>query len=154
MTRKFVFAGAILLALALVVMAADSITGKWTFEQPSRGGGGGGADRPPQVVTLDLKAEGATLTGSILQPMGGRRGGDAAPAAPPAPAPVAIKNGKVNGNAVSFEVERAGRGGGTPTVTKYEGTVSGSEMKLKITRPSPQGGEPTVSEVTAKKATT
>jgi hypothetical protein len=162
MTKKLLFVGAVLLAVVFAAMAADAVTGKWTFEQPMMGRGGGapgggapgGGAMPPRIVTLDLKASGATLTGTILQPMGGGRrgGGDAAPAAPPAPTPVEIKNGKVNGNSVSFEVERQGQNG--TTVTKYEGTVSGSEMKLKITRPGFGGGDPTTTEVTAKKATT
>lgn len=125
-------------------MAADNITGKWVYEQQGRGGGN------PTQVTLDLKASGSTLTGTILQPMGGRRGGGDAGGAPPAPAPVEIKNGKVDGDKISFDVVRD-RGGQTMT-TKYEGTVSGGELKLKITREGQNG--PQTNEVTAKKSTT
>ena len=85
MNSKLFFVGAILLAVALVAMAADTIDGKWTFEQPSRGGGAGGGGTP-RIVTLDLKVDGAKLTGTILQPMGGRRGGGGG--TPPAPAPL------------------------------------------------------------------
>ncbi len=145
MNTKLLLAGAILLAVALVAMAADAIDGKWTFEQPSRGGGGGGGT--PRIVTLDLKVDGAKLTGTILQPMGGRRGGGGG--TPPAPTAVEIKNGKVTGNSISFDVVRE-TPNGTMTA-KYEGTVSGSEMKLKITRAG-RDGTPRTSDVTAKKS--
>jgi hypothetical protein len=101
---------------------------------------------------LDLKADGAKLTGTALMPMGfGRRGGGGGGGgeAPPAPTPVQITNGKVDGNNVSFEVSRDTPNGAM--VTKYEGTVSGSEMKLKVTSPGFGGGEPRVNDVVAKK---
>ena len=170
MTKKLLFVVSIMLVLAMVLVGADAITGKWVFEQPmGRGGMGGGGGAPgggapgggapgggapaPMQVTLDLKADGATLTGTILQPMGGRGGGmggggGAAPAAAPAPTPSPITNGKVNGSTITFDVTREGRNG--PTTTKYEGTVSGSELKLKITREGQNG--PQTSEVTAKKS--
>jgi hypothetical protein len=156
MTKKVLFSVALLLAVALAAVAADAITGKWTYEMQGRGGGAGGADAAaatPRVVTLDLKADGATLTGTVTQPaFGGRRGGaDAGPAAaPPAPTPVAISKGKVDGNNISFEVTRAGRNG--DTTTKYEGAVSGNELKLKVTAPGRGGGDPTTVDVTAKKS--
>jgi len=134
MNRKLLFVGAILLAGALVVMAADSVTGKWTYEQVGRGGG------TPRIVTLDLKVAGAVLTGSVLQP---GRGGAAA-------TPVEIKNGKVSGDTFSFDLVRETPNGSM--TTKYEGTASGGELKLKVTAPGRGGGDPTTTEVTAKKA--
>ncbi len=130
-----------LLVTALAVMAADNITGKWVYEQQGRGGGN------PTQVTMDLKASGSTLTGTVTMPAFGRGGGGGGAA--PAPTPTEIKNGKVNGDAISFEVTREGRGG--PMTTKYEGTVSGSEMKLKITRDTQNG--PMTTDVVAKKST-
>src|ERR1039458_4632384 len=118
MTKKLVTLGTILLLVALVAMAADAITGKWTMETPGRGGGA------PRVSTLDLKVDGAALTGTLTSTMGGGGGGGA-----PAPAP--ISNGKVNGSNFSFEVTRDM--GGTSMTIKYEGSVSGSDMKLKVT---------------------
>jgi hypothetical protein len=140
MAKKLVVAGAILLAAALVAMAADAITGKWVFEQAGRQGG------TPRPVTLDLKADGATLTGTITG-MGGRGGAGGGGAAP---APQQITNGKVSGNNVTFEVTREGQNG--PQTTKYEGVVSGAEMKLKITRTTQNG--PQTTDVVAKKSTT
>ena len=69
MTKKLIFVFTILLVVAFVAMAAD-ITGKWVAEQPGRNGG------PARQITFDLKADGATLTGTMTGGMGGgRRGG-------------------------------------------------------------------------------
>jgi len=138
MTKKLVTLGTILLLIALVAMAVDAITGKWTISQEGRNGG------PPRVSTLDLKVNGATVTGTLLATMGGGGGGQA-----PAPAP--ISNGKVNGNTVTFDVVRDF--GGNSMTMKYEGTVSGDEMKLNITRTG-QDGTPMTTPATAKRATT
>jgi hypothetical protein len=151
MTKKLLFVGLVLLVVALVALAADAITGKWGYEMEGRGGG------PGRPVTLDLKADGATLTGTVTGMGGGGRGmrggggGGGAPGggAPPAPTPAPISNGKVDGNNVTFEVSRDTPNGAM--VTKFAGVVSGSEMKLKVTAPGRGGGEPTTTEVTAKK---
>ena len=139
MSKKLLFAGAILLAVALVAMAADAVTGKWTMEQAGRGGG------PPRVTTFDLKADGAKLTGTVTTP-GFGRGGDT----PRPPTTTPISNGKVDGNNIAFEVTRDF--GGNSMTTKYECAVSGSEMKVKMTIPGFGGGEPRTIEGTAKKA--
>ncbi len=139
MNRKLLFVGAILLAGALAVMAADNITGKWTYEQVGRGGGGGGGGTP-RIITLDLKVAGGVLTGTMLQP--GRGGAE--------PTPVEIKNGKVTGDSLTFDVVRTTQNG--EMTTKYEGTASGGTLKLKITAPGRGGGDPTTTEVVAKRA--
>jgi hypothetical protein len=133
MTKKLVYVGMAMLVLAMVALAADAVTGKWVYEQQGR-------DGTPRPQTIELKAEGATLTGTVSGGMG--RGGQA-------PEPQKITNGKVGGNNVTFEVTR--EFGGNSMTTKYAGVVSGSEMKLKITRPGFQGGDPTTVDVTAKK---
>jgi hypothetical protein len=132
MTKKLLFVTTLLLVVGLVAFAAD-VTGKWTFEQAGRQGG------PARQVTITLKQDGSKLTGSVP---GMGRGGDTPP--------TEIKNGKVDGDKVSFEVVREFNG--NTMTTKYEGTVSGDEMKLKITRDTPNG--PMTNEVTAKKSTT
>jgi hypothetical protein len=134
MTKKLLCTGVVLLAMALSAMAADAISGKWTIEQAGRGGG------PPRVSTLDLKADGAKLTGTLTQP--GFGGGD--------PTTTPISNGKVDGANVSFDVSMS-FGGGDPFVLKYEGVVSGSDMKVKITIPGFQGGDPRTIDAAAKK---
>ena len=156
MTKKLLFVGTILMLVVCVAMAADAISGKWTMSQEGRNGGA------PRVTTFDLKVDGAKLTGTVLQPMGGRGmggpggggpggpGGDAAGGAPPAPTPMPIANGKVNGNAITFDVTRTTPNG--DMVTKYEGTVSGDTMHLKIT--SDRGNGPQTQEADAKRGTT
>lgn len=133
MTKKLLFALSMLLVASLAVMAAD-VTGKWTYEQQGRNGA--------QTITLDLKASGSTLTGTMLGP--GRGGA--------APMPMDISDGKVSGDTVTFSVKRSFNG--NESVTKYEGTLSGADLKLKITAPGRGGGDPTTTEVTAKRATT
>jgi hypothetical protein len=153
MTKRLVLAGMVLLVVAMVAIAADAVTGKWVYEQPGRGGGN------PTQVTLDLKADGAKLTGSVIRPMGGRGmgGGGGAPggAAPggaaPAPTPTPISNGKVDGNNISFETSQDF--GGTTMVTSYKGVVTGNDMKLTVTRTG-MDGTPTSTDFTAKKSTT
>ena len=134
MTKKLLFVISILLVASFALMAAD-VSGKWTFEQPGRGG------NPGRPVTITLKADGSTLTGTM--PAGGRGG---------APAdPIAISDGKVDGNNISFNVKRDMNG--TTMITKYEGTLAGDELKLKITR-NGQDGTPVTTEVVAKRSAT
>ncbi|MGD0500386.1 MAG: hypothetical protein ABSC23_18345 [Bryobacteraceae bacterium] len=135
MTKKVVLAGMVLLVVALVALAADAVTGKWVYQQPGRGGG------DPVQVTLDLKADGANLTGSVLMPAFG--GG--------APAPIAISNGKADGNNISFDVVREYNGNSMKS--SYKGVVSGSDMKLSVTRMG-RDGTPTTTDFAAKKSTT
>ena len=132
MTKKLLFVTTILLAVAFVAAAAD-VTGKWTYEQPGRGGG------PARPVTLNLKQDGAKLTGTVSS-MG--RGGNSMD--------TEISNGKVEGDKVSFEVKREMQG--NTMVSKYEGEVAGSELKLKMTMDTPNG--PITRDFVAKKGTT
>jgi hypothetical protein len=138
MHRKLLFAGAILLVAALAAMAADAVTGKWRMEQEGFGGG------PTRVSTFDLKADGATLTGTLTQPGFGPPGD-----APPPPTTTPISNGKVDGNNISFDV--AMTFGDNSLTMKYAGAITGSDMKVTITVPGFQGGDPRTIEATAKK---
>jgi hypothetical protein len=94
-----------LFALSSLVAFAADITGKWVSEAGGKGG--------PQTFTL--KQTGSALTGTVE----GGRGGAAE-----------IKNGKVDGDNVSFEVNR--EMGGNAITIKYAGSVSGSSMKLSF----------------------
>jgi hypothetical protein len=132
MTKKLLFVTTLLFVVAFAALAAD-VSGKWTYQQQFGGG-------DPVSITITLKYDGTTLTGSVPPMMRGGGGGE----------PTPISNGKVDGDKVYFEVSRQGRGGNT-IVTKYEGTVSGDEMKLKITRPGRGGGDPMVTDVVAKR---
>jgi hypothetical protein len=127
MTKKLLFVVAILCALTLAVMAAD-VSGKWTWEQQGRNGN--------TTSTLTLKADGSALTGSLD---GGRGATE-------------IKEGKVDGNSITFSVTRSM--GGNDITTKYTGTLDGDSLKLEWMQPGRGGGEPTKREATAKRATT
>ena len=132
MTKKLLFVTTLLLVVALGLWAAD-VSGKWTFEQQGRNGS--------QTVTMDLKADGSTLTGTVAGGMGGRGG-----------APGQISEGKIDGNTITFKVVREFNG--NQFVTSYKGTVDGDTMKLDVTRPGRGGGEPMTNTVTAKRSTT
>ena len=133
MTKKLLFVFTILLVVAFVAMAAD-VTGKWVYEQPGRGGGN------PTQVTMNLKASGSTLTGTVVRP---GRGGD--------PMESQITDGKIDGNNISFKITM--QMGGNSMTSEYSGTVSGDEIKLRVTRPG-RDGSPMVTEATAKRSTT
>ncbi len=143
MTKKLIFVFTILLVVAFVAMAAD-ITGKWVAEQPGRNGG------PARQITFDLKADGATLTGTMTGGMGGGRRGGGGGGGGAAPQAREISDGKIDGNNISFTVKVEFNG--NTMVTKYEGTLSGDELKLKVNREGRNG--PTTSELTAKRSTT
>jgi hypothetical protein len=128
MTKKLLFVVAILCALTLAVMAAD-VSGKWTWEQQGRNGA--------TTSTLTLKADGGKLTGSLDAGRGG---------------PTDISDGTVNGNAVTFSVKRDFNG--TTMKTDYKGTLDGDSLTLEFMRPGRGGAEPTPMKVTAKRATT
>jgi hypothetical protein len=99
------------LAITCGVALAADIDGKWTREQAGRGGG------TPTTQTLTLTSKGTTLTGTL--DAGGGRGG-----------PVEIKDGKVEGNNVTFNIVQDF--GGNSVTRTYKGTVSGKELKLTV----------------------
>jgi hypothetical protein len=112
------------LVVTFTAMAAD-VSGTWTGEQQGRNG--------PQTVTLNLKAEGNTLNGTITG-----RGGE-----------TAISDGKVDGDNVSFTVTREFNG--NTMKMKYSGAVSGSELKLKM---EVEGSDRPPREMTLKRSST
>jgi len=131
MIKKLLFVTTILLAVTVCLMAADA-SGKWTFEQQGRGG--------TMQVTLNLKIDGASLTGTLSQP---GRDGNAME--------TAISDGKVDGNNISFAVKREFNG--NSFVTTYKGTLDGASLKIEISRPGRDGNTRTTNAV-AKRATT
>lgn len=133
MTKKLLFVVSILLVVAFGAMAAD-VSGKYTWDQPGRGGN-------TVNVTLTLKQDGGKLTGTVSQP--GRNGNMESP----------ISEGTINGDAISFKVSRETPNGAFTTT--YKGTAAGDTLNLEITRPAMGGGDaPPPLKVTAKKATT
>jgi hypothetical protein len=143
MRKKLLLGTITFLAVAFTLAAAD-ITGKWVAQVEGRNG--------TTQVTFDLKADGSTLTGTVTGGMGGGRrgGGGGGGGAAAAPAPIAISDGKIDGEKVSFSV-KMDRGGQT-MVTTYSGTFSGDDLKLKQTRQGRNGEQTT--DIAAKRSTT
>jgi hypothetical protein len=109
---------------AAAALAAD-VTGKWTGDMPGRGG-----DTTP--TTFTFKAEGDKLTGSMTGPQGD----------------IAIKDGKVAGDQISFNTTLEFNGNSIKLV--YKGTVAGDQIKM--TREREGSGQPR--EFTVKRSGT
>ena len=131
MTKKLLFVTTILLTATLCLMAADA-SGNWAFEQEGRNG--------PVQVTMNLKVDAGALTGTLTRP---GRDGNAME--------MAIADGKVDGNSISFSVKREFNG--NSFVTTYKGTLDGDSMKIEITMPGRDGNTRTAN-VVAKRVTT
>ena len=112
------------LFLTLPVLAQNAVDGKWAGEV--QGG------RGPQQLTITLKADGGTLTGSVA----GGRGGE-----------VAIKEGTISGSTVKFKTTQMGRGGAEVTMS-WSGSVKGDEIAM--TR-AVEGGQGQSQEFTLKR---
>jgi hypothetical protein len=78
-------AAVLVVLIAASALAADVVTGTWKGNAP-------GPDGQGMEITFTLKAEGATLTGTVVTPMG----------------EIPISNGKVDGNALSFDADAGG----------------------------------------------
>lgn len=114
----------ILLSCALVAAAfAADVTGKWTYEMQGRQGA--------TTATLNLKADGGTLTGTVSG-----RGGE-----------TEISDGKIDGDSVSFKVIREFNG--NKMTMKYTGTVTGDGIKFRV---ESEGTDRPAREFTAKRA--
>jgi len=135
MRKKLLLAATMFLATAV---AAD-LTGKWVAQVAGRNGN--------TQMTFDLKADGATLTGTVTGGGGGggRRGGGGGGGTPTANP---ISDGKIDGDKITFSV-KVDRNGQT-TVTTYSGTFSGDDLKLKQTRQGRNGEQST--DIAAKRS--
>jgi hypothetical protein len=111
------------LALALSAFSAD-LTGKWKGSMPGRDGNA-------REISFTFKADGAKLTGSMMGPMGNE---------------VAISDGKVEGQDVSFKVVLEFNGNAMSL--NYTGKLDGDDLRLKMQRE----GAPRAMEMSLKKA--
>ncbi len=114
-----------LCAAAAWLWAAASIDGKWVAKIERQD-----AQKGTVVTefTLDLKAEGDRLTGTVTR-TGGRR-----------PLVLTIENGKIQGDRFSFTTVQKGRQGEQKFL--WEGTVSGAEIKGTRTAEGRRRGTP------------
>lgn len=99
--------------LAVMVWAADP-SGKWTGEMAGRNG-------QKREVSINLKADGDKLTGSV----GGRMGD------------TDITNGKVDGDTIKFDVVREFNG--NSMTMHYTGKVSGDSIQFTVAREGSDG---------------
>jgi len=102
-------------SVALVALWAADATGKWTGEMQGRNGN-------TMNVSLNLKADGAKLTGTV-----GGQNGD-----------TEISDGKVDGDSVSFTVVRAFNG--NQIKQNYKGKLEGDTIHFTVTREGGNGG--------------
>jgi hypothetical protein len=123
MTLRLGVAAIAACALTSVLLAQNTVDGKWAGEV--QGG------RGPQQITVTLKADGGTLTGSVA----GGRGGE-----------VAIKEGTISGSTIKFKTTQMGRGG--EINLSWSGTVKGDEIAM--TR-AVEGGQGQSQEFTLKR---
>lgn len=98
--------------LGLILVAsfafAAPIDGKWVGEIP-------GMDGNPMKLSYTFKADGTTLTGSTTGPDGKE---------------MPIKNGKIDGNKISFSI--VFDFGGQEMSFDYKGELSGDTLKLTM----------------------
>jgi hypothetical protein len=123
MTLKIGLFAICLFALASLVGAQNAVDGKWAGEV--QGG------RGPQQITVNLKADGGMLTGSIV----GGRGGE-----------VAIKEGTISGTTLKFKSTQQGRNG--EVTMSWSGTLKGDEIAFSR---MVEGGQGQAQEFTLKR---
>jgi hypothetical protein len=107
MTRRFLFATAVLCAIFAASALAADISGNWSGTLQ--------AGDSPVPLTFAFKQDGAKLTGTVTHPQ-----------SPPLP----LSEGKVVGDKVSFFVMADMNGG--PTKFLSEGVIKGDEITLNI----------------------
>jgi hypothetical protein len=107
---------------AAPLFAASDMTGKWTTTDMKM------PDGTAFTLTFDFKQDGAKLTGTVTGPQGD---------------PLAIDNGKVEGEKFTFTVSFNG------TTITHDGTVSGDEMKMST---KSDNGDMPAMQMTLKRA--
>jgi hypothetical protein len=109
------------------------VTGDWTITYSQMGRQGGAAREVSMEITF--KQDGAAVTGTTMMAMGGRaRGGGEAPA----PQEVAISDGKMEGDKLTFTINR---GMGERTISMvFTGTVTGAAMEGTMAMGGGMGG--------------
>jgi hypothetical protein len=93
----------LLLSLSSITAHAATVTGTWTGDMKSPDGSNGFS------LTFTFTQDGDKLTGSIAGPQGD---------------PIAIADGKVTGDKITFNVSFNG------TTIHHEGNINGDEIKL------------------------
>ena len=100
---------ALLILVLAVAVLAQAVDGKWEAKQTTQ--------RGEFTTTFEFKNAGGKVTGTMTRGGGGGGG-----------QPVEIKNGKLDGNKLTFDVTTQGRGG--EQTISYTGMVSGDSIKF------------------------
>jgi rhodanese-related sulfurtransferase len=108
-----VLAGWLLAVVSLPATQAATVDGNWIWTTPGRNGAA------PRESVLSLKSAGTAVTGNISTP--GRNG---------QPADIAITDGTLDGNTLTFKVVRITNG--NTNVTAYSGTWENGRIAGKI----------------------
>jgi hypothetical protein len=123
MKRLLTVCAGLALALSAAAALAADVSGSWTADSTA-------PDGSSYLLTFTFKQDGAKLTGTVQGPQGD---------------PVAISNGKVDGNAISFDVSFNGM------TISHSGTVNDAGDEIKLTTKSDQPNFP-VHDLTLKRA--
>ncbi len=119
----FVLCAALLVVFgARPLFAASDMTGKWTTTDMKS------PDGSTFTLTFDFKQDGTKLTGTVTGPQGD---------------PLAIDNGKVDGDKFSFTVSFNGM-----TIT-HDGTINGDEIRMST---KTTGGDMPPMDMTLKRS--
>ena len=124
---------ATLLMFLATPLQAQDVTGSWTITYSQMGRQGGQAREVSMEVTF--LQDGATVTGTTMMAMRGRPGGGGEP---PAPQEVAIEDGTMEGNVLTFTINR-GMGERTMSMV-FTGTVEGNAMEGTMAMSGGMGG--------------
>jgi hypothetical protein len=129
MKSKIILVGTMVLLALASAMAAD-VTGKWIATIPGAQGQG------DANVTLVFKADGNNLTGTLNNSQ--------------MPGEVAISEGKISGDNISFSLMR--KIGETDMKIVWKGKISGNEIKFTREAQGGAGGGAPAPEIIAKRA--
>jgi hypothetical protein len=106
MTRRILFATAVICAIFAGAALAADITGNWIGTLQ--------AGDNPVPLTFEFKQDGEKLTGTVTGPGG----------------PLPLSDGKVTGDKITFYVQTDMNG--SPTKFMMEGTIKGEEITITI----------------------
>jgi hypothetical protein len=114
--------------LAVATAFAADVTGTWTAQMNGPDGGG-------MSIAFHFKQDGSKLAGTVDNPMG---------------EPMAISDGKVEGDKISFVVKVDM--GGSEMKVSHDGTVNGDEIKLNVKMEGGPEGGPGPGPITLKRS--
>jgi hypothetical protein len=113
MIKKILITAMMVVTMVMAGYAID-LNGKWKTSMASQDGS--------MDIVFTFKVDGNTLTGTVAAPMGGED--------------MQIKNGKINGNEFSFDVDMMGN------LMPHKCKIEGDVIKMKVEFGDMGGGMP------------